>query len=83
MNFCFIVRIKWGMGTFWKCMLVKFEQSKFVLTKDLVLANTHPAHLIPTAPLYLWLWAKPMQGNQGVEWANIILIIATVILYTY
>ena len=31
-----VVRVKWGMGTFWKCVLVKFVLNKFVLTKDLV-----------------------------------------------
>ena len=31
-----VVRVKWGMGTFWKCVLVKLVLNKFVLTKDLV-----------------------------------------------
>ena len=29
----------WGMGTFWKCVLVKFVLNEFVLTKDLVYTN--------------------------------------------
>ena len=31
--------VKWGMGTFWKCILVKFELNELVLTKDLLTAK--------------------------------------------
>ena len=31
--------VKWGMGTFWKCILVKFELNELVLTNDFLTAK--------------------------------------------
>ena len=40
---CFIARVKWGMGTFWKCVLVKFAFNR--VKQGLVFCNMTEIHI--------------------------------------